>query len=239
MQTITVVRNSYKIRASNLSYLFDKCPRCFYLSMSEGIDQPFSGGHAAISDIERDQTDMLKKAKSLSSLNENFPKGHIVVSKTGSTGSRVETDPFEVNGVEVVLSGSYDYVVELADGSGYAIVTFKTSDPRDMAQTTRQMNCLAYALENDIHEDKRKHITQLGVIVFDPVAFDSGKDFYRWFEAPLDQKNFLKEIEQIVKTASAGEPDYTRDNPKNPEKITCGHCERDQKILARYTKGPK
>ena len=190
-----------KFSASNLGYT--KCTREAWLR-ARGIKFPGGMFSAAVREMEKAQNDRFAKCESLHSLCDEFPNGKVVASN-----KRPSTLPFLVEGVNVVLSGQYNYLVELKEGD-YALLAFKSSDPtRNIDAITTQLNALAYILANHKNCDERMKVVKLGVVVFDTNAFDRGDSFYSFYPVELNIDKFESDLAEIVKSVSGTElPDY-------------------------------
>jgi hypothetical protein len=191
-----------KFTASDLGYM--NCPTEAWLN-ARGIK--FSGfmGRTVLSDMRKAQDERLNTCVSLRSLCDEFPKGKIIASN-----KRPSTLPFVVEGVNVVLSGQYNYLIELEDG-GFALCAFKDSNPtKNINALTIQLNALAFIMKNHKNVKERVTITQLGIMVFDTNAFDRGENFYSYHPVELDLDNFennvLVEAVNVVKVDDM--PDY-------------------------------
>jgi len=198
-----MAKDTLKISASNLGY--GDCAVEAWLK-ARGLQFPGFMGSATLSELHKEQKERLEKCSSLHSLCDEFPKGKVV-----SSGKMPSTLPFEVEGVSVFLKGHYNYLIKLNDSEDYALMAFKTSDPtKNLDSLTVQLNANAWILANSKNHEERVKIVQLGVIVFDPNAFDRGDSFYQFYEVELNLDKFENEIlpEYVKMIASTAIPAY-------------------------------
>ena len=157
---------SIKISPSDLTFLWDECPRCFYLKVALGISRPPTAFPKIFNRI-----DLLMKrlfeGSDTAELYPGLPAGHVLFGER-----RVESQPLPLAGtIPAFLSGKFDSVVAFDDGS-YGVVDFKTSapNPKQIPFYSRQLHAYAYALE---HAAPGKltlaPITRLGLLVVEPI----------------------------------------------------------------------
>ena len=197
---------TFKFTASNLGY--DTCPRTIWLK-ARGVQFPGGFSSAAIRAMEKTQHERFAKCESISSMCDEFPKGKVV-----SKNKRPSTLPLPIEGADVIVSGQYNYLVKLANNDPsieeYAVLGFKTSKPKDenIDALTTQLNAIAYALENNKDHKDRVKVVQLGIVIFDPNAFDAGEDFYQWLSIELNLDKFESDLAEKVKIAMGPCPAY-------------------------------
>jgi hypothetical protein len=217
------------LRASELAFDYDKCPRCFYLKAVEGVDTPqgiFSGLNSKLDSLTREYF------KNKGSFCSDAPKGEIVKSNY-----KVIAEPmiFADYNLEITLSGMIDNLVRLeGDEESWAIIATKNSDPaKHLSQYTRQANAYKYMLEHAIKPElRRTPVTRLGIVVFDAIEFIQGKinsdNFFKWVELDCDADDFQAYMEVVAESlASEKVPAFSEDKD-------CSYCKRDRALLARY-----
>ena len=214
VKTITM-----ELTAGNIGY-DQGCPRCLYLSAVAGIKKPSGFFSAAIREMEKNQREIFKTRVSLKFLNSKFPDG-----KVEKSLGRPKTVSHDVNGVQVTLSGQYDHLVKLASGD-YALLMFKTSDPtKNIDALTLQLNALAYILTKTKKSDDIRKVVQLGIVMFDPNAFDRGEasnEFYKYFPVEMNLKSFETELSRLVNSLKGDLPDFSDD---------CDFCKYQKQII--------
>jgi hypothetical protein len=201
---------TFKLSPSDLTFLWDECPRCFYLKAVRGFGRPAGAFPKVFTRIDG----LMKQhfgglpTQSISLL---LPPG--VVRKGESW---VESLPIEPEGhfARAYLKGKYDTLLEFDDGS-FGVVDFKTSDVKteNIPFYSRQLHAYAYALE---HAAPRAlalgPITQLGLLVVEPdeMRVVDGKIAYmgrvEWQPCPLDMGGFLAFIGQVLDVLAQPEP---------------------------------
>lgn len=211
----------FKLSPSELTFLWDECPRCFYLKVAMAIPRPPTAFPKIFSSIDLLMKRMFE-GKRTEEVLPVLPPGKVVFG-----GNWVESTPIRVDGIDPAcyISGKFDSVVQFDDGS-YAVIDFKTSqpNPHHVAFYGRQLAAYAYALE---HAAPNKlalaPVTRLGLLCVEPIDIDRdehGRIRYAgevtWMEIPKDEGKFLDFIGQVMRVLSLPEP------PPPGEK--CGFC---------------
>jgi hypothetical protein len=194
---------TYKLSPSDLTFLWDECPRCFYLKVKGILPRPqtpfpgiFSKIDGAMKRYFADQPTSL--------ISTDLPAGRIVASQVW-----VESLPITLEDHQdsLFLRGALDALLSFDDRS-WAVTDFKTSEPKDehVAFYARQLHAYAYALENPAPRKERySPVVQLGLVYFDPddlLPYPQNKvgftgDF-SWKEIPLDMSVFMGFLNQVL-----------------------------------------
>ena len=214
-----------KLSPSDLTFLWDECPRCFYLKHVHGIKRPAAPFPAVFGAIDR-----LMKAhfagRPAAEIDPSLPAGIISVSEKW-----VESLPIALPNhmLSVFLRGKTDAMLSFDDGS-YGIVDFKTSEPKasQIPFYSRQLHAYAYALEHPAPDKLYlSPISRLGLLIEAPHAtFNEAADEINfhfsstWLEIPYRERGFLQFIDQVISLIELPEP------PAPNEK--CAYCEYRQ-----------
>lgn len=211
----------FKLSPSELTFLWDECPRCFYLKVAMGIPRPSMAFPKIFSSIDLLMKRMFE-GKTTAEVLPALPPGKVVFG-----GNWVESTPIRTDGSDrsCYISGKFDSVVQFDDGA-YAVIDFKTSQPNlhHVEFYGRQLAAYAYALE---HPAPGKlalaPVTRLGLLCVEPIDIDRderGRIRYAgevtWMEIPKNESKFLAFIDQVMQVLSLPEP------PPPAEK--CGFC---------------
>jgi hypothetical protein len=201
----------YKLSPSELTFLWDECPRCFYLKVACGIGRPFAPFPSIFNRIDKLMKDFFQD-RSTVEFSHELPSGRV------SFGNRwVTSAPIAPPGRagHAYIRGIFDTVVEFDDGS-YGVVDFKTSEskPEHVAFYSRQLHAYAYALQHPAANSfALSPITKLGLLCVEPVAMDrvpDGRLAYMgsvtWLECPLDMQEFLAFIDNVLEVLEQPEP---------------------------------
>jgi hypothetical protein len=195
--------NSIKLSPSDLTFLWDECPRCFYLKYLHGITRPAAPFPSIFGTI-----DHLMKAhyagRPTSDLDPSLPPGFVSVSEQW-----VESIPITLPGhnLSCFLRGKYDALIGFDDGS-FGIVDFKTSEPKPehVPFYSRQLHAYAFALEHPaIGKPYISPINTLGLFIATPqatldlttsqISFQIG---LTWLEVPFFESGFVSFIDQVL-----------------------------------------
>lgn len=206
-----------KLSPSDLTFLWDECPRCFYLKYLHGINRPAAPFPAIFGAIDR-----LMKAhyagRPSSDLDLSLPPGVIDVSENW-----VESLPITFPGhiLSIFLRGKIDALIGFEDGS-YGIVDFKTSEPKkeQIPFYSRQLHAYAYSLQHAAPGRLAySPITRLGLYVEAPhatlAATTSQISFHfrsTWLEVPYYEDGFLFFLDQVLTLLELPEPPLPGEN---------------------------
>jgi hypothetical protein len=193
----------YKLSPSDLTFLWDECPRCFYLKVRRGFDRPRAPMPSIFNKIDR----LMK------SYFEGQPASEIDPSLAGGVvrfGEKwVESLPLSLPGRQAgcYFRGKFDTVVSFRDGS-YAVIDFKTSEarPEHVAFYSRQLHAYAHTLEHPAAgRFSLQPVTRLGLLVVEPRAMEKTADgriaylgHVTWQEIPHDQIGFMDYIDGVL-----------------------------------------
>jgi hypothetical protein len=200
-----------KLSPSDLTFLWDECPRCFYLKYRHAINRPAAPFPSIFGEIDR-----LMKAQfaghPASDLHPSLPPGMITVSEKW-----VESLPIGLPGHELCcfVRGKVDAMIGFDDGS-FGIVDFKTSTPKkeQIPFYARQLHAYAYALEHPApNRLSFSPIVRLGLYIETPhatltatsseISFDFRST---WLEIPYDMNGFLTFLERVFTLLELPEP---------------------------------
>ena len=205
------MRPPIKLAPSDLTFLWDECPRCFYLKYIHGINRPAAPFPAIFGAIDR-----LMKAQfaghPTSDLDPSLSPGIITVSENW-----VESIPIRLPGhaLSCFIRGKIDAMLVLDDGS-FGVVDFKTSLPHKehIPFYSRQLHAYAYAMEHPApNRLSCSPITRLGLYVETPhatlAATTSQISFHfqsTWLEVPLEGSGFLGFLDRVLALLELPEP---------------------------------
>jgi len=203
--------NPIKLSPSDLTFLWDECPRCFYLKYIHGINRPAAPFPSIFGAIDR-----LMKAQfaghPASDLDPSLPAGIVMV-----TEKWIESLPIMLPGHSLAcfIRGKLDAILDFSDGS-YGVVDFKTSAPAasHIPFYSRQLHAYAYALEHPApNRLSRSPISLLGIYVETPhatlTATTSEISFHfrsTWMEIPFMESGFLGFLDRVLTLLELPEP---------------------------------
>jgi len=214
-----------KLSPSELTFLWDECPRCFYLKHIHGINRPAAPFPSIFGAIDR-----LMKAQFAGhpaiELNPDLPPGIVDVSEKW-----IESLPITLPGhsLSCFFRGKYDAIITFDDGT-YGVVDFKTSAPKreHIPFYSRQLHAYAYALEHPApNRLSYSPISRLGLYVETPhatLAATTGEISFHfrstWLEVPYDISSFLGFIDKLLTLLELPSPP--------PAGEDCGYCQYRQ-----------
>ena len=219
--------NSWKLSPSDLTFLWDECPRCFYLKVVHQFGRPFSPFPSVFGRI-----DLLMKnyyeGKSTQAMDSSMPPGKVLLGEKW-----VESTPISVAGHEstAFIRGKFDSVVEFDDGS-FGVIDFKTSNPSPHHAEFygRQLHAYAHALEHP--SPGKLHIapiTLLGLLIVTPALMTDGpggrvnfEHELTWLPVPYEPEKFIGFLDQVLNVLEQPQP------PAPAEK--CSWCSYREKV---------
>lgn len=212
----------WKLSPSDFAFLWQECPRCFYLKVVHQFNRPSIPMPKIFSKIDS-QMKSYYAGKRTENILTGMPPGVI-----WDAGRWVESAPIQLtsHSTSCYIKGIFDTTIRLDDGS-YALVDYKTSEakPEHLDIYSRQLHAYAYALENPgINKYSLTPVSRLGLLVFDPHHFTgleqgsaSLDGDLAWQEMTLDYAAFLEFIGEVLDVLEQPTP------PPAGEK--CPYCE--------------
>jgi hypothetical protein len=214
-------KNIFKLSPSDLTFLWDECPRCFYLKVARGFNRPATAFPSIFSKIDKLMKDFFTNQPT-SEIARELPAGRV---KFGEKWVFSQPISFPGNSIQVYIRGKFDTLVEFDDGT-YGVIDFKTSEPKTshIEFYGRQLHAYTYALEQSAPGKlSAGPISRMGLLVVSPaqmIRTQEGVIAYlgdvSWLEVPRDDAKFLGFLEKVVDLLALPEPPDA--HPK------CGFC---------------
>ncbi len=209
----------YKLSPSDFAYLWEDCKFCYYQKVKNGIY--YSGIFPSMFTKINNLLQGSIMGKNIQEVIPGLPSG-IVAVEEGFLRSK------PVPGTNVYLSGRFDILTKLEDGS-YGLIDFKITTPEEdkiLKKYTSQLHAYKYALENP-QEGKPEKISMMGAISVHPdeMELKNGKIVFsatpRYHEVKENMDDFLKLMKEIS--------DFL-DGPEPPEGTECYLCNYRNKL---------
>ncbi len=199
---------TYYISPTDLTFLWNDCPRCFYNKIHKIWSKPYTPFPSIFTQIDRCIRHSLQ-GKSCQPL----------LGKPGTfdtTDKTIKSRPIQIGEHEIVFSGKMDIRVNFKDGS-VGVIDAKTSDPKDayMAMYDRQLHTYRSILL-DPKEGEPQQVSMLGLLVatpdnleFDPLTETSPFNFRFQFK-PVEIKDgkWFELLVQVVSVLSGDRPEH-------------------------------
>jgi hypothetical protein len=199
-----------RLAPSDLTFLFDECERCFWFKARGVLKRPSAVFPKIFTKLDGQTKDFFygKRAEEMA---EGVRSGRVAF------GDRwVRSKPLEVPGHEtrVQLAGIIDTALALDDGS-FAVIDFKTSEPKPKHVTFygRQLHSYALAAENPAEGAlELSPVSQLGLLCVEPMAMvglDDGvayKGLATFMEIERDDGAFLAFLSRVLFVLERPEP---------------------------------
>lgn len=217
---------NYRLRPSEITFLYEGCKRCFYLSVVHNIPQPSIPMPAIFTRIAT----LLKRRYDLrdtKDLVNDLPAGKL------SYGERyVRSSVIRLPGLEAscYISGRVDMVATFDDKS-YGVIDFKTGSAKEenSALFGRQLHAYAYALEHpEVGALSLRPVVKLGLAYFYPSSISQpslGRVSYdaeiQWVPIDKSEESFLNFMREVLELLSSPEPP-----PLNPSCQWCAYIDR-------------
>lgn len=185
----------YKLSPSDFAYLYEECKFCYYQKVKNGIT--FSGIFPSMFTKINGLLQSSIMGKDIQEIIPELPSG-IVTVEEGYLRSKT------ILGTNVYLSGRFDIVTKLEDGT-YGLIDFKITTPVEekiLKKYTSQLHAYKYALENPAEGEKMK-ISIMGAVSINPeeMHIEKGKIIFTntptYHEVNEDMDNFIKFMKKI------------------------------------------
>jgi len=214
---------NWKISPSDLTFLWDECPRCFYLKVRHKFKRPGLPFPKIFTKIDLLMKDVYL-GHSTQKISPLLPPGKTVMSGRWVTSAPIVAPDGENT---AYIQGIFDTVVQFEDGS-YGVVDFKTSEAREehVEFYGRQLSAYAYALTHPAPGKLHlSPVSQLGLLYFEPQDLvETAQDGLslngptRWVEIPVDEERFENFMRAVLALLSLPEPPLA-----NPECAFCAY----------------
>jgi hypothetical protein len=199
-----------KLAPSDLTFLWEECPRCFWLKAKGVLKRPSAPFPKIFSRLDQQTKDYFFDRRT-EEMADGLPPGRVAFG-----GRRVRSAPIPVlnTASTVVLAGSIDTALAFDDGS-FGIIDFKTSEPKSQHVSFygRQLHAYALAVEHPAEGAIRLHpVSQLGLLCVEPTAMiglDVGvayKGETQFLEVPRDDQAFVAFLSQVLLLLERPEP---------------------------------
>lgn len=217
---------NWKLSPSDLTFLWDECPRCFYLKVRHNFKRPAMPFPKIFGRIDLLMKDIYL-GHSTKKISPDLPEGRILM-----TGRWVTSEPIPAaDGANACyIQGIFDTVVQFADNS-YGVVDFKTSEAKGehIAFYGRQLQAYAFALAHPAPGKLHlSPVSKLGLLYFEPQSMQESQPEglslagpTRWVEIPQNETAFMAFIQQVTELLSQPEPPAA-----NPECAFCNYREQ-------------
>ena len=209
-----------RLAPSDLTFLWEECPRCFWLKVNGVLKRPSAPFPKVFSLIDHQMKDYFlgRRTEEIASC---LAPGRVAFGDRG-----LRSAPLAVPGhqMRVVLAGRMDTALAFDDGS-YGIIDFKTAEPRDahVPFYGRQLHAYAMAAEHPARGALRLDpVTALGLLCVEPVAMVEAPDGVayegcpHYVEVPRDDGAFIAFLSQVL---------FVLERPEPPEPASgCAFC---------------
>lgn len=198
------------ISPSDLTFNWNKCPRCFWLKYREGITSP--GFMPLVGPMAAFQESLYQNQKT-EKISKSLEPG--VVKRWGQ---KVVSAPIVVDGTETTwhIEGKYDAIVEFDEGSIAVLDCKVTTSELDDSKTELywpQLEAYAFALENPASGTSEK-VSETGLLIWRIIGADTNHEDNFLFNAQMQylsagrqQERFEKRIKEVINLIDGPIPD--------------------------------
>jgi hypothetical protein len=222
--------DALKLSPSELTFLWDECPCCFYLKTKGILARPSAPFPSIFSSIDRAMKNHYRDLP-VQSLSPDLPPGKFYFSEQFIVSQPVSSPGHDL---QVYFAGKFDALLEFENGD-FGIVDFKTSEAKaaHIAFYARQLEAYAYCLEHPLSGKlARSPITRLGLAYYSPhtMRFDDEGELalhghFGWQPIQRDEGGFQKFIDEVISVLESPEPPAAAED--------CKYCQ--YRVLARGT----
>lgn len=211
-------KHLWALSPSDFAFLWNECPRCFYLKVARKQPRPRSPFPSVFGRIDRAMKDHYLGER-VEAVAEGMLAGVI-----GGGDRWVKSAPLLISGGSstCLIRGRVDVLIDCDDGTK-GVIDFKTVDPKSdhLAIYGRQLHAYAMALEHPA-AGKPEIVSSLGLLCFIPDFFDA-KDGeaglfgpVQWIEVPRDDEGFERFLAEVVSVLEQDAPP-----PASPSCLWC------------------
>ena len=201
-------RDPWALSPSDFAFLWDDCPRCFYLKVARRQPRPRSPFPSVFGRIDRAMKEhyLGQRAETVA---EGMPAGII-----GGGDRWVKSAPLLLPGGSstCLIRGRVDVLID-CDGGTKSIVDFKTTVPKldHIATYGRQLHAYIMALEHP-SAGRPETVSSLGLLCFLPDTYEAegGRaglfGGVQWIEVARDNLGFAEFLGEVVDVLDDPEP---------------------------------
>ena len=203
--------DALKLSPSELTFLWDECPRCFYLKVTGRLARPSAPFPSIFGQIDKAMKNHYRDLP-VQSLSPELPPGKFYFSEQFIVSQPVSLPE---RYLQVYFAGKFDALLEFDNGE-YGVVDFKTSEPKQahMPFYARQLEAYARCLEHPVAGKlQRSPITHLGLAYYSPhnMSFGNGGELdlhghFGWQPIQRDEAGFLRFIDEVIALLDSPEP---------------------------------
>ena len=194
------------VSATDLVFLWDDCPRCFYRKVALGDPRPRSPFPAVFGRIDRAMKQGFT-GRCLDELAPGAPRGEVVGSEPWVTSAPLV---LAAAGSPIVIRGRVDALVTCDDATT-AVVDFKTTAPKmgSPGPYSRQLHAYALALEHPA-KGSPLVVSRLGLLCFAPDTYEAAGSRaalmggLEWIEVERDDAGFCGFLAGVRTVLEAG-----------------------------------
>jgi hypothetical protein len=215
------MNKDFKLSPSDLTFLWDECPRCFYLKVVNKFNRPSMPFPKIFNQIDHLMKDFFYDLPT-NEISDELPPGKVAYANKWVNSTPIA---FPHHSASCFIRGIFDTVLQFSDRT-FAVVDFKTTrpSPDHIPFYARQLQAYSYALEHaKIGSFSLHPITRMGLLCVEPFTMQrtaSGNLAYEgqvtWMECPKDDDNFLAFIDAVLAVLDSPEPP--------PASESCSFC---------------
>jgi hypothetical protein len=218
--------DTWKVSASDLTFLFDECRRCFWLKLVGGLPRPRAPFPKVFSLLDA-QTKRFFERKRTQQISGLLPPGRVI---QGERAVRSTLLALPGHRRPLLIGGRFDTALRFDDGT-FGILDFKTTTPRTdhIDLYGRQLHAYALAAENSAPGALHlQPVTRLGLLCVEPTAMvrHRGGVAYRgephWVEVPRVDRDFLRFLREVLSLLERPTPPLPSPNCAFCDYLTTG-----------------
>jgi hypothetical protein len=201
-----------------LTFLWDDCPRCFWLKARHAQGRPWMPMPSVFNKYHTVLQNYFI-GRSPSEMTDALPGGRCL-----SVESWVKSEPLRLHAApaDCYILGRIDHLVRFDDG-GWGVIDYKTTihSEVNVEKYARQLHAYAWALERAAPGAlQRTPVTRLGLFCLEPQAmldFDPGAQATvalrpKWIEVERDDTAFERFLAEAVQRATRPDPPAADDD---------------------------
>jgi len=201
----TPVRARFRLSPSDLTFLWEECPKCFYEKYHRLGSRPRIPFPSVFTRIDNAMRAYFV-GKSTAEVSPLLPPGHLTCEETFIVSHDIIVPGREAT---CYIAGKTDCLAHFTTG-GYGIVDFKTTEHKDarLALYRRQLAAYAYCLEHPApHSLHLSPVTHLGLLCVEPrqmLTIVGNRRNYLFMGAPawkpcsIAESEFVEFIGQVL-----------------------------------------
>lgn len=225
------MENVYRVSPSDLTFLYERCKRCFVLKVKYDIKQPSRPLPTVFNTIANLQKESYA-GKRTTEFCASLKSGYIALEEKKVCSKLI---PFVNLAISLQIFGKFDALIIFDDGT-CGIIDFKTGTQKDYGDLyKRQLHAYAYAIERPSDESSigPAKVSVMGLLYFEPSQCEIESSGFQRISGPVKWVEIIRDDEWFIQEFLHEVASYLRNVQLPPPDPNCEWCNYIRRIEER------